>query len=63
MDYFSHVETSDSGDGVARVYDGGCFPLSFGEYDIDHFHGVGDRFDSLEVVGHDCWNIFIILDD
>lgn len=54
MDYFSHVETPDSGDGVARVYDGGCFPLSFGEYDIDHFHGVGDRFDSLEVVGHDC---------
>lgn len=35
----SHVETTDAGDGVAGVDDGGCLSLGLGEDDVDHVGG------------------------
>lgn len=34
------------------MYDGGSFPLGFGEDDVDHFRGGRDGLDGLEVVAH-----------
>lgn len=52
--YFSHVESSDSGDVVSWMHDSGGLSLGFRQDDIYHVLGRGNGLDVLEVVVHSC---------
>lgn len=57
---FAHVKGSDSADGIARMYDGGCFSLGFWENNVDEVCSWGDYLDGFEIVAHFCSMLKIV---
>jgi hypothetical protein len=49
---FSHVEGSDSVDGIAGMDDSGSFTLGFGENNVGKVIGIGDDLNLFEVIVH-----------
>jgi len=49
---FSHVEGSDSVDGIAGMDDSGGFTLSFGEDNVGKVIRIGDDLNLLEIIVH-----------
>jgi hypothetical protein len=49
---FSHVESSDSVDGIAGMDDSGSFTLSFGEDNVGKVIRIGDDLNLLEIIVH-----------
>ncbi len=49
---FSHVEGSDSGNGITRVHNCRSLSLSLGEQDVDEFFRRRDRTDLFEIIVH-----------
>jgi len=49
---FSHVEGSDSVDGIAGMDDSGGFTLGFGENNVGEVIGIGDDLDLFEIIVH-----------
>jgi len=54
----SHVESSNTADGITGMDDCWGLSLCFRKHNIDHVLGRRDRLDSLEDVLHCDWGVF-----